>query len=76
MVLYILLTSLKTRISTVYKTKKKDEEKAAIAATNNILRVTPSTEAKNEEVITEIRSARMMAIKRGLRDIVKKAFGH
>lgn len=45
--------------------------------TKSILRVTPSTNARNVVVISAIRNARIMAINRGLRDILNElvAFG-
>lgn len=75
MVLYILLTSLKTRMSTVYRTRKKEEINEEIAETNSIPADTPSTNARNVVVINEMRNARMKAIKRGLNDIILNAFG-
>ena len=69
-VLYILFTSRKTRMSTAYKTRKNEEIKADIAETNIIPLETPSTKARKEVVIREIRNASINAIKRGLRDMI------
>jgi len=44
--------------------------KAEIEVTKSMLLVAPSTKARNVVVSSEIRNARIMAMKRGLKDMV------
>ena len=57
-------------MSTVYKTRKNEVIKAEIEVTKSMLLVAPSTKARNVVVSSEIRNARIMAMKRGLKDMV------
>lgn len=75
MVRYILLTSLKTRISTAYNTRKKEEINDEMEATKSILVAVLSTNARKVVVISEIRNANIKAIKRGLKDMLNVAVG-
>jgi len=56
-------------MSIVYRTRKKDDTNEAMADTKSMLVVTPSTKAKKVVVMSEIRNARIKAMKRGLNDI-------
>jgi hypothetical protein len=56
-------------MSTAYMTRKNDEINAEMAETKSMPLETPSTKARKEVVIREIKNARTKAINRGLSDI-------
>ena len=72
MVRYILFTSLKTRISTAYKTRKNELIKEEMEATKSILVAVLSTNAKKVVVISEIRNASIKAMNLGLKDMLNE----
>ena len=56
-------------MSMVYKTRKNEVIKQAVATTKSMLLLTPSTNAKKDVVMREMTKASMRAMKRGLSDI-------
>ena len=72
MVRYILLTSRKTRISTAYNTRKKEEINDEMEATKSILVAVLSTNARKVVVISEIRNASIKAMNLGLKDMLNE----